>query len=265
MDDATTTIGTGLAGRSRRIVGEVQAAFALLTRLPVGAAGADLSGASAFALVGAFVGIAGAIPVMALGGTEPLLAAVAAVAVMALVSGALHLDGLADTADALLVADRARADHARKDPAIGPGGAVALTLVLAAQVASLASLASAGPVLAAVACVVAGTVSRVVPVVVAATVDDRAAASGLGAWFMERIGTRNVVVAVASAVAIVAATALIAGSAIPAVGAVSGAIVGLLVGRAIVATRGQLDGDGLGAGVELAFAATLAACAIAAP
>ena len=42
-------------------------------------------------------------------------------------------------------------------------------------------------------------------------------------------------------------------------------VVGLLAGAAIVAGRGQLDGDGLGASVELTLVATLAACAIATP
>lgn len=257
------TLGERASGLPGRIAAEVRAAFALLTRLPVGVGGADVSGGSAFALVGALVGLAGAIPLVALGWTEPLLAAIAAVAVMAVVSGALHLDGLADTADALLVADRARAEAARKDPAIGPGGAVALILVLAAQVAALSSLASAGPVLAAAACVVAGGVSRVVPVVLAGLADGGAGASGFGAGFAARVGVADVIIAVASAVGIVAVTTFIAGSAVPAVGAASGVALGVLAGRVIVVWRGQLDGDGLGASVELTLAATLAAFAIA--
>jgi adenosylcobinamide-GDP ribazoletransferase len=190
---------------------------------------------------------------------------VAAIAVMALASGALHLDGLADTADALLVADRARAEQARKDPAIGPGGAVTLVLVLAAQVAALSSLASAGPVLGAAACVVAGTVSRLVPAVLPRLVQNRPRTDGLGGWFTGRVSTLDALVAIVSGVAIVAAAAVAAGSAIPAVGAASGLVVGLVAGAAIVAGRGQLDGDGLGATVELTLAATLAACAIVTP
>lgn len=253
---------TGLPGR---VAAEVRAAFALLTRLPVGAAGTDVSGASAFGLVGAFVGLAGAIPLVVLGRTEPVIAAVAAISVMAVLCGALHLDGLADTADALLVADRARAEQARKDPAIGPGGAVALVLVLSGQVAALSSLAAADPVLAAAACVVAGTVSRVVPVVLPRLADGRAKADGFGAWFAARVGVVDVIVAIVSVVGIVVVTTLIAGSASPAVGAAAGAALGLLAGRLVVAARGQLDGDGLGASVELALVATLTVCAIARP
>ncbi len=264
MGDVTVIVRER-ASLPTRTAAEVRAAFALLTRLPVGTAGLDATGAPAFAVVGAVVGILGAVPFVLLGPGEPLLAAVAAVAVMALVSGALHLDGLADTADALLVADRGRAEQARKDPAIGPGGAVTLVLVLGAQVAALSSLAPAGPLLGAAVCVVAGTVSRLVPVVLPRLARGRPRTGGLGSWFAERVSTLDVLVAVVTGVAIVAVAAVLAGSAIPLVGAVSGLVVGLLAGVSIVAARGQLDGDGLGASVELALAATLAACAIVAP
>jgi adenosylcobinamide-GDP ribazoletransferase len=266
VGDATTAVRARATGMPGRVVAEVRAAVALLTRLPMRTAGVDATGAPAFALVGAGIGVLGAVPFVALGPSEPLLASVAAIAVMALASGALHLDGLADTADALLATDGARAEQARKDPAIGPGGAVALVLVLAAQVAALSSLTAAGPVLGAAACVVAGTVSRAVPVVLSRLVTSRRPrAGGLGGWFIDRVGTLDAVAAVVTGVAVVALAAVVAGSAIPAVGAGAGLVAGLLAGTAIAAGRGQLDGDGLGASVELTLAATLAACAIATP
>ena len=43
---------------------------------------------------------------------------------MAVVSGAIHLDGLADTADALLAPDPAAPRPLAQDPAIGSGGGV---------------------------------------------------------------------------------------------------------------------------------------------
>jgi adenosylcobinamide-GDP ribazoletransferase len=261
----TTSIGVRTAGLPARVVAEVRAAIGLLTRIPVPNVRDDRSGAAAFALIGAGIGLGGAVPMLLVGATEPFLGAVGAIAVMALLSGGLHLDGLADTADALLVADRARAERARSDPAIGAGGAVTLILVLAAEVGALASLASGAPVLAAAACVAGGTVSRLAPVVLPALAGDRQATSGLGAWFVARIRTTDVVVAMASAAGVVGATAIVVGSGIPAIGAAIGLVVGLLGGRAIVAGRGQLDGDGLGATVELALAATLIACAIATP
>ena len=144
-------------------------------------------------------------PFVLLGPSEPLLAAIAAIAVMALASGALHLDGLADTADALLAPDRARAEQARKDPAIGPGGAVALVLVLAAQVAALVeprgrrSRARRGRVRR------GRRPSRaLVPVVLARLVRSRRPRrDGLGGWFSDRVGALDAVVAVVSGVAVV--------------------------------------------------------------
>jgi hypothetical protein len=59
------------------------------------------SGAIAFPLIGAVVGLIGAAPLVLLGWLQPL-SSLLALAVIAVVTGALHLDGLADTADALL-------------------------------------------------------------------------------------------------------------------------------------------------------------------
>ena len=125
-------------------VGTIRAALSMLTRIPVGAADDDDTGAAAYGLVGALVGAIAAIPVALLAGAAPTLAAIVAVGTLAIVSGGLHLDGLADTADALLAPDRIRAEAARKDPAVGSGGVVALVLVLAAQVAALASVMTIG-------------------------------------------------------------------------------------------------------------------------
>ena len=67
------------------------------------------------------------------------LAAVVAVAVDAAVTGCLHLDGLADSADGLLPAvGRARRLEIMADPSIGAFGAVALVLVLSLRVTALA-------------------------------------------------------------------------------------------------------------------------------
>ena len=203
------------------------------------------------------------------GGLDPAIAAVVAVGSGAILTGAIHLDGLADTADALLVPDPARAEAARTDPATGPGGVVAVVLVLGLEVAALASLAAtAGPAVAAIACVAAGAVSRTVAVVVGLAMRSRTAGR-LGTWFAEGLRASDAAVAVTSAAVIVTVGAILAGSiggaaAGPAlgVGAVSGAALGLAAARLIGARRGQLDGDGLGASVELTFAAVVVATAL---
>lgn len=75
----------------------------------------------------------------------PLLGSTLLVAAWVLLTGALHLDGLADSADAWVggLGDRTRTLAIMKDPACGPAGVVALVLVLLLKVAALASLPGA--------------------------------------------------------------------------------------------------------------------------
>ena len=256
-------------------VGGFAAAVGFLTRLPLGerggAAAATSTGAAAFGLVGALVGAVIGLPMLVLGGLDPTIAAILAVAAGVIVTGAIHLDGLADTADALLVPDPARAEAARTDPATGPGGVVAVVLVLGLEAAALASLAAtAGPAIAAIACIAAGAVSRTVAVLGGLAMRSRAAGR-LGTWFAERLRLSDAVIAVVSAVLVVSVGAVLAGSTgdavlgpAVAVGAVVGAALGLAISRMIAGRRGQLDGDGLGATVELSFAAVVVATALAA-
>ena len=146
-------------------------------------------------LVGAVVGL----PMLLVGGLDPTIAAVLAVAAGAILTGAIHLDGLADTADALLVPDPARSEAARTDPATGPGGVVAVVLVLGVEVAALASLtATAGPAVAALACIAAGAVSRTVAVVAGLAMRSHAAGR-LGTWFAERLRLADALISVTSA------------------------------------------------------------------
>src|SRR5580700_9282413 len=71
----------------------------------------------------------------------PLVTAFLIAAIDALLTGALHLDGLADTADGF-GGGRTREDVLRimRDHAIGTYGAVALVLVIAVKAATLAAL-----------------------------------------------------------------------------------------------------------------------------
>ena len=98
------------AGSIARVAVTVRAALALLTRLPVRPTDADAGGAVAFPLVGMLVGLCGAVP-LGLLATEPLLASLLAIAATTILTGALHLDGLADTADALLAPNPVQAER----------------------------------------------------------------------------------------------------------------------------------------------------------
>ncbi|MEO8438172.1 MAG: hypothetical protein ABI562_06900, partial [Chloroflexota bacterium] len=56
-----------------RGLGQVAAALAMLTRIPVPAHPRDLTGAAAYGLVGALVGALGGVVMLVLGGTIPTL------------------------------------------------------------------------------------------------------------------------------------------------------------------------------------------------
>ncbi|MFL5642574.1 MAG: adenosylcobinamide-GDP ribazoletransferase [Chloroflexota bacterium] len=251
---------TETPGGLTRALATVRAAFALLTRLPLSSSDEASSGAAAFPLVGVVVGLVGAVPLVVAGSAQPVLGGILAIGAMAVVTGVLHLDGLADTADALVAPYPAAADRARKDPAVGPGGVVALLLVLGTEIAALAGLASGGsgwP--AGASLIVAACVARTIPVVAVQTVPGRIPRDGFAGWFAQRVRTFEGVVAVSLATAVTLAVAAAAGSTAIAFGGAIGAVLGLAAAALIVTLRGQLDGDGLGAVVELTVAAVLTA------
>ena len=136
--------------------------MAFLTVIPVAAAGGasgERLGRAYFPAVGALLGLlAGVVFVLAAAVTTPLVAAVAATAMLAVLTGALHLDGLADAADGLFGGgDVPRRLEVMRDSRVGSFGLVAVVLVLVGDVAALAAMT---PVRALIALVVAGAVSR---------------------------------------------------------------------------------------------------------
>ena len=222
---------------------EIRAAAAFLTRLPVGAVG-DRAGAAAFGLVGAAIGLAGAVPLAVIGGPVPLVAAVLAVAVVVVITGGVHVDGLADTADALAAPSPDVAERARTDPRLGAGGVSAIALDLALAIACLATLAARDALLVAAALVVAVTVSRSAAPF-AAFVRARAGggeAPGAGAWFAQRVGPMSIAAVLVTTIIVVASATVVSGPAI-ALGTAWGAIAGAALAAWIVMRRGQLDGD----------------------
>ncbi len=99
-----------------------------------------------YPLVGLFIGglLFGAEHLLQ--GAAPLLRAVILVVLWVAITGALHLDGLADMADAWIGShgDRERTLAIMKDPYCGPMGVVALLLVLLLKVAALEQIAGGG-------------------------------------------------------------------------------------------------------------------------
>src|SRR5436190_2134265 len=143
------------------------AAVAFLTRIPIRLQidGADVArGAVFFPLVGAGIGAAVGGTVYGLAQVLPALPAAAlGIAVGVVLTGALHLDGLADTADALGGMTRDRALEIMRDHRIGAYGAIALMLDLLVKTTALAGLANGGHVVR--SALAAGALSRAVPVV----------------------------------------------------------------------------------------------------
>ncbi|MGZ8216774.1 adenosylcobinamide-GDP ribazoletransferase [Methylomagnum sp.] len=92
-----------------------------------------------YPLVGLGIGLALLGLDWVLAGRSDLLSAALALTAWVILTGALHLDGLADTADAWLggFGDRARTLAIMKDPRSGPAALVAVVLVLLLKVAAL--------------------------------------------------------------------------------------------------------------------------------
>jgi len=92
---------------------------------------------------------------------DPLFAGLIALTVQTLTTGALHEDGLSDTADGLGGGDRERCLAIMKDSRIGTYGAIALVLSFGLRAASLAAIAKGlAPFAAALAIPAAAAISR---------------------------------------------------------------------------------------------------------
>jgi len=125
-------------------------AFGLMTTLPVGlpddwSAGDSGRAAVWYPLVGLIIGaltwLAWEVTLLFL---PSLAAGVITLGVWVVLTGGLHLDGLADCCDGLFVsAGRERRLEIMKDPHIGTFGVIGLILVLFLKAAALASLTSA--------------------------------------------------------------------------------------------------------------------------
>lgn len=203
----------------------------------------------------------------------PLLAAVLGVAVLVILSGGLHLDGLADTADALgSRRDRETMLRIMKRGDVGPFGVVALIGVLLVDVAAVGACVQAG--IGWQALVIASTSSRLTLPWLCRTGVPSARPDGLGAMVAGTVRTGVAVLVsllmIAGAVALVLVTAPDGTGSTPPrqllVGAGSAVAVAVGAGLAVAGrarrSLGGITGDVLGAGVELTFAAALLTLAL---
>ena len=142
------------------------AALGFLTRVPIRTArpagdGVPLGRAvRAFPIVGALIGLVAGIVFGIAGGIglPDIVGAVLAVGAAALVTGALHEDGLADMADGFGGGTTAERKLAiMRDSRIGAYGVIALVVVLAAKVGAIADVGETGLVIAALAAAAAAS------------------------------------------------------------------------------------------------------------
>jgi cobalamin 5'-phosphate synthase/cobalamin synthase len=210
--------------------------------------GADVARAGLwFPLVGAGIGAAVGGTAAALDGPlGKLLAAALALAVGAGLTGALHLDGLADAADGLGGRTREQMLEIMRDHRIGAYGATALVLDLLVKLAALAALTSHVAVV-----VVAGALSRAVPVVLAAVLP-YAGGSGLGSSLGSARRWRPLGATVLAA-ALSVGLAGRDGAVLVAVALAAGAVLYAACRRRL----GGVTGDTLGATAELVETAVL--------
>ena len=127
----------------KRVLLQVRLAVSFLTIVPVRTTDADGSDVAAsmawFPLIGLLLGVALALEDHLLAALLPHATRSALIVLsLTLVTGALHLDGLADTADALGAGrDRDRALEILRDSRIGAFGAIALFFALALKLISI--------------------------------------------------------------------------------------------------------------------------------
>ena len=236
---------------------DLRSALALLTRLPLPQSHAAPRGAQAawaWPVAGAVVGsLAACIAALALAlGLSPGIAAALTLAAQALLTGAMHEDGLADSADGLWGGwDKARRLEIMKDSHIGSYGVLALILVTLVRWSALASLLATGSVFGSIIAVAA--VSRTPMAVLMAWLPN-----ARGAGLSQSVGRpRADTAGIAVLIAVACGLGLVGWHTIGMVIAI--ACVSLALGLIARAKIGGQTGDILGAAQQLAEAAALCA------
>ncbi len=211
-----------------------------------------------FPLVGLLIGVLLVLSAAIAGLVLPrMVTAVLVVALWAILTGGLHLDGLADCCDGLLVsAPSTRRLEIMHDPRVGAFGVVGLVLLLLLKVATLTAMQEP-----ALALLVAPLWARWLLLV--AGRQPFAGSGGLGSTFAEGLTVRNVVVAGLLPALILVIVAWQYWLILPA------AAFSLLICLGVIGLArkqiGGVTGDVLGAVVELSEVAMLIVLSVSAP
>ncbi|EHQ52175.1 MULTISPECIES: adenosylcobinamide-GDP ribazoletransferase [Ectothiorhodospira] len=209
-----------------------------------------------YPLVGLLMGLPLAALAWALG--EGVLAAALIVTAWVLLTGLLHMDGLADTADAWIggLGDRERTLEIMKDPRCGPAGVTALILLVLVKFAAVFELlALTGGWMALILAPLLGR-AAILPLFLLTEYVRSAGMATLLARHLPRRGAWLVTAGVALAVVILGGMA--------GVWALAGAALVFLLGRAWMVHRlGGTTGDTAGGLIELVEAGVLLAVVLA--
>jgi adenosylcobinamide-GDP ribazoletransferase len=230
-----------------RIIADLKTSIAFCTRLPIGDAavtGSDVARASwALPIAGAAVGAIGALVYCIAGAVRlsPSIAAALALAATTAVTGALHEDGLADTADGFGGGkDRDSKLAIMRDSRLGTYGACALFLSFLLRWSALAAIAN--PVAVAMA-LIASHMSARAPLPMFMRLVPRARGDGLSAGAGEPSAESAAAACMIGVIALCVALGPLAG--VIAIALLIGA--GLLMGSLSRSQIGGQTGDVLGA------------------
>lgn len=206
-----------------------------------------------FPIVGAFIGAVGAVGLITGRLVSSLGGAALAVAALAAVTGALHLDGLADCFDSMGGHSRDQRLAILRDSRVGTYGLVAVVLLLVLKVAALSALDTAGGLRALVA---AAALARWTPMLLAAALP-YARSEGLGSVLVEDVRPGHLALAGLVATGLAGAAVGVRSLALLPVALLVVALVGLWARR----TLHGITGDVMGACTELAECALLCVAA----
>ena len=244
---------------------DILAAAMLLTRIPIDWPEGETPETSrsywAFPLIG--VGVA-AVPTILAGvllfwGMPPLAAAMLAMAGIALITGGMHQDGLADVADGLGGRD---ADHRlsiMRDSSIGSFGTIGLITITVISVSSLAAIASDGTMAFVHAMVSCAALSRAM-MAVQRHLNAPPKGPGLASMTGQPSGMTAVISVLTGLVIAVSFSGLSAALMMLVFGLIATYGIGLALNRLI----GGVNGDGLGATQQITETMMLVILAMAA-
>ncbi len=234
-----------------RLLISLKLALAFLTVIPIRlraneATGADLAASRwAYPVIGAAIGLAlaGLSRLLDHFNAAPGIAAFLILATGAALTGGLHLDGLADTADGLFLwGDRSRRLEVMRDPHVGSYGVIAVVLVILGKYTVLSHLAGSSRGWAVVG---AATIGRTL-ILVGAGAGDYARPQGTGRILVDATTLHDAIVA---ALLILLVGILVAGRA-GLVAALLTLALAWMLSRLASARLGGVTGDILGTLVE---------------